>query len=59
MPSIDKLLQLASPTPYMGTIDVQAEYWQVPVAEEVKDKTCFTICFGTFRFKRMPLDLPV
>lgn len=43
----------------MSTIDLHAGYWQVPVpvAEEDKDKTCFTTCFGTVRFKHMPIGL--
>lgn len=57
MPRLDELLQLAKPTPFMSTIDLQSGYWQVPVSLEDRDKTCFTTPFGTFRFTRMPFGL--
>lgn len=57
MPRIDDILHSAKSTAYMSTIDLQSGYWQVPVAEEDRDKTCFTCCFGTFRFSVMPFGL--
>lgn len=57
MPRLDELLQSAKSTPFMSTIDLHSGYWQVPVATEDRDKTCFTTSFGTFRFTRMPFGL--
>lgn len=57
MPRLDDLLHSAKSTKYMSTIDLQSGFWQVPVATEDKDKTCFVTPFGTFRFNRMPFGL--
>lgn len=57
LPRIDDLLQSAKSTAYMSTIDLQSGFWQVPLAEEDKDKTCFITPFGTYRFNRMPFGL--
>lgn len=42
---------------YISTIVLQSGFWQVPVAEEDRDKTCFITPFGTYRFVRMPMGL--
>lgn len=57
MPKIDELLHSARSTTFMSTIDLQQGFWQVPVADEDRDKTCFVTPFGTFRFKRMAFGL--
>lgn len=50
MPKIDDLLHTAKRTHFMSTIDLQSGFWQVPVAPEDKDKTCFVSLFGTYQF---------
>lgn len=57
MPRITDLLQSATSTNFMSTIDLQQGYHQVVVAEEDRDKTCFVTPFGTFRYNRMPFGL--
>lgn len=57
MPRIDDLLHGSTQTKFMSTIDLQAGYWQIAVAEEDRDKTAFITPFGLFRFKRMPFGL--
>lgn len=57
MPRIEDLLSAAKRTLFMSTIDLQSGYWQVAVAPEDRDKTCFVTPFGTFRFNRMPFGL--
>lgn len=37
----------------MSIIDLHSGYWQVSVAAEDRDKTCFTCAFGTFLFTRI------
>ena len=39
------------------TLNASSSYWQLPVAEEDRDKTTFTTFAGTFRYKRMPFGL--
>lgn len=57
MPQIDDLLHLAKETMFMSVIDLKSGYWQVPVAEQDRDKTAFVTPFGLYRFKRMPFGL--
>lgn len=57
MPRIIDLLQSATSTNFMSTIDLQQSYHQVLVAEEDRDNTCFVLPFGTFRYIRMPFRL--
>lgn len=57
MARIDDLLQSAKSTSYMSTIDLQSGFWQIPVEEQDRDKTCFVTPFGTYRFRRMPFGL--
>ncbi|OWZ21395.1 LOW QUALITY PROTEIN: Retroelement [Phytophthora megakarya] len=40
-----------------SSLDLQAGYWQVPVAEADRDKTGFVTRQGRFRFVRMPFGL--
>lgn len=56
MPCIEDILYAAQKPDFM-TIDLQACYWKVAVRECDRDKTCFVTCFGTYRFKRMPMGL--
>lgn len=57
MPRLDELLHKSKRTPFMSTIDLQSGFWQVPITEEDRDKTCFVTPFGTYRFTRMPFGL--
>ena len=40
-----------------STLDFNCEYWQIPVAEEDRDKTTFISHVGTYRYLRMPFGL--
>ncbi|KAJ3666019.1 hypothetical protein Zmor_001477 [Zophobas morio] len=57
MPRINDILHTAKHTPFMSTIDLQAGYWQVPIAEEDRGKTCFVTPLRTFKFNRIPVGL--
>ncbi|GJQ70097.1 hypothetical protein Trydic_g22571 [Trypoxylus dichotomus] len=41
----------------MSTIDLHSGFWQVPIPEQDRDKTCFTLPFGIYKFLRMPFGL--
>lgn len=42
---------------YFTTSDLSSGYWQIPVADECKNRTTFTCQFGTYRFEVIPFDL--
>ncbi|GFT43635.1 retrovirus-related Pol polyprotein from transposon 17.6 [Trichonephila clavipes] len=57
LPRMDDLLNEATPTSFMSTIDLQSGYHQVKVADVDQDKTAFVCPFGTYRYLRMPFGL--
>ncbi|GFU69236.1 retrovirus-related Pol polyprotein from transposon 297 [Trichonephila clavipes] len=57
LPRMDDLLNEATPTSFMSTIDLQSGYHQVKVADVDQDKTAFFCPFGTCRYLRMPFGL--
>lgn len=48
MPRIDELIDRVGGATYISTFDLVKGYWQVPVAEEDKAKTAFSIPFGLY-----------
>ena len=57
LPRIDDCLDSLGDAMVFTTLDANAGYWQLPVAEEDRDKTTFTSFVGTYRYKRMPFGL--
>ncbi|GFX86101.1 retrovirus-related Pol polyprotein from transposon 297 [Trichonephila clavipes] len=57
LPRMDDLLNEATPTSFLSTIDLQSGYHQVKVADVYQDKTAFVCPFGTYRYLRMPFGL--
>ena len=57
MPRVDELIDRVAGAPYISTLDLTKGYWQVPVAQEDREKTAFTTPYGLFQFKRMPFGL--
>ncbi|GFT00040.1 retrovirus-related Pol polyprotein from transposon 297 [Trichonephila clavipes] len=57
LPRMDDLLNEATPTSFMSTIDLQSGYHQVKVADVDQDKTAFVCPFGTYHYLRMPFGL--
>ena len=57
LPRMDECLDSLGEAKYFTTLDANNGYWQIPVAEEDRDKTTFTCHAGTYRFLRMPFGL--
>ncbi|GFT69061.1 retrovirus-related Pol polyprotein from transposon 17.6 [Trichonephila clavipes] len=57
LPRMDDLLNKATPTFFMSTIDLQSGCHQVKVADVNQDKTAFVCPFETYRYLSMPFGL--
>ena len=44
----------ASKAVYFTVLDLASGFWQIPVSESSKEKTCFVTESGTYWYKRMP-----
>lgn len=57
MPRVDDILDDIGQAQYFTTLDLARGYWQVPVAEEDRQKMAFTTPFRLFQFNVMPFGL--
>ena len=57
MPRIDEMLDAVGQSQYITTLDLAKGYWQVPLAEEDKEKTVFTSPLGLLQFRVMLFGL--
>ena len=57
LPRMDDCIDSLSNANIFTLLDALWGYWQVPIAEEDKDKTTFTSHMGTYRYLRMPFGL--
>ena len=57
LPRMDECLDSLGDAVVFSTLDCNSGYWQIPIAEEDRDKTTFTYHAGTYRFVRMPFGL--
>ncbi|GMF19389.1 unnamed protein product [Phytophthora fragariaefolia] len=56
-PRIDETLEAPGGALLFTTLDLRADYWQIRVAPDDRDKTAFTTKRGLYRFVRMPFGL--
>jgi len=54
LPRIDDTLDYLSGAKYFTVVDASSGFWQIPVAEEDKEKLAFCTTFGTYQWKVMP-----
>ena len=58
LPRIDDLLDALHEAKWFSTLDLKSEYWQVPIAEQDKEKTAFRTSSGQlFEFNQVPFGL--
>ena len=57
IPEIDELLCSLTGAAYFAKLDLTKGYWQIPIAEQDKDKTTFQTPLGLFQWTRMPFGL--
>ncbi|KAL3992407.1 methyl-CpG-binding domain protein 2 [Sarotherodon galilaeus] len=54
VPRIDEALDCLSGSRWFSVLDLRSGYYQIPMAEEDKEKTAFICPLGFFQFERMP-----
>ena len=54
LPCIDTCLESLGNNSLYSSLDMRSGYWQVPVCEEDREKTCFVTRKGVFGFKVLP-----
>jgi hypothetical protein len=57
LPRIDDIFDSLTGARWFSSLDLASGYWQVPVAEEDREKTAFVTKVGTFEFNVMPFGL--
>ncbi|OIR58534.1 MAG: uncharacterized protein A8A55_0683 [Amphiamblys sp. WSBS2006] len=57
MPTIPALLEKVKKANYFSNLDLISGYWQVPMAEEDKEKTALVTSYGTHIWNVMPFGL--
>lgn len=58
LPYISNVLDKLRNAHYLSSLDIKSAYWQVPVAENSRQYTAFTVPNrGLYEFKRMPFGL--
>ncbi|XP_055836661.1 uncharacterized protein LOC129905251 [Episyrphus balteatus] len=58
LPFISAILDKLRNAKYLSSLDIKSAYWQIPVEEESRKYTAFTVPGrGLFQFRRMPFGL--
>ena len=57
LPLIDNCLNALSGSSWFSTLDLRSGYYNIPIAEEDRDKSAFITRSGCFRFTVMPFGL--
>ena len=57
LPLIEECIDSLADMQWFSTLDMNSGYWQIPVAEQDKEKTAFINKYGLFHFLRMPFGL--
>lgn len=57
LPRIDDVLHRLSGAKFFTSLDLESEFWQVPMAKEHRKKTAFVTPDGLFEFLCLPFGL--
>jgi len=57
LPRMDDCLDVSGDAQFFSTLDCNAGYWQIPLAEKDKPKMAFTCHCGTYQCTRIPFGL--
>lgn len=58
LPQVTTILDRLRDSRYLSSLDVKSAYWQIPLAQDSKEKTAFTVQGrGLFEFVTMPFGL--
>jgi len=57
LPRMDDCIDFLGDAKVFSTLDCNSGYWQIPVANEVRDKTTFVCHQGVYRYIRLPFGL--
>ncbi|KAJ1080474.1 hypothetical protein NDU88_000673, partial [Pleurodeles waltl] len=57
LPRVDELLEKLGKARYMSTLDLTKGYWQIPLAQNDKEKTAFSTPSGLYHFNVLPFGL--
>lgn len=58
LPLVDDILKMLADAKFISSIDLKSAFWQIPLDEESKEKTAFSIPGrGLFHFKVLPFGL--
>jgi Reverse transcriptase (RNA-dependent DNA polymerase) len=57
IPKVANLLHEIGQPKFMSNIDLNMGYYQIPLDEESKDITTFTLPWGKFRYERLPMGI--
>lgn len=57
LPRMDDCIDFLGDATVFSTLDCNSGYWQIPVADEDKDKTTFVCHEGAYRYIRLPFGL--
>ena len=57
LPRVSECLDTLAGAKWFSTLDLTSGYWQVPITEQDKHKTAFTVGGGLYQFKVLPFGL--
>ena len=57
IPRMDECIDSLGDAVIFSTLDCNSGYWQIPMAEEERDKTAFISHYDLYRWLRMPFGL--
>lgn len=57
LPYISSILDKLRDAKYLSSLDIKSAYWQIPIAEDSKDYTAFSVPNGLYRFNVMAFGL--